>query len=510
MGSEAERYLRVLQLTGSAALHPWTIRGLMSHEVSKILPQGTDHPWENSVDFQFDPPGGLDIGWASPRVSFHSNSSYPFGENDGGVWVGRGLTVLVEGGAFMRLGPLHLRVAPQGFWAENAWFDLAENGHLEEGANWDYRQPTEIDRPQRFGEKAYARLGLGSSMLQLALPQITLGVSGAGQQWGPALHYPLLLGNNAGGFAHVFGQTSTPVDLWAVRVHGRYIFGWPEQSDFSSTSTQDHHRIVTGIIVTLLPRGLPGLELGAARFMHTLSMGDGFGVRDIFRVFSGVTNSFMSGENIFLENQLASLFFRWAFPAAGIEIFGELIKDDFTRDLRHIIEEPDDMMGRVIGLQKVWSRDNGGLVVFRSEVVNSSVHHSERFDRLRRGGLPLPLYYNHGVRQGHTQLGQLLGSPTAYGGAGWTVGVDLYNNHGRWTADISRTLRTDFSAIHGGTNGPGINDVIYSLKMEAVRFREGVEWGITFSPSLNLNRNLIEKNDLFNMSIGLSVRGLPW
>jgi hypothetical protein len=210
------------------------------------------------------------------------------------------------------------------------------------------------------------------------------------------------------------------------------------------------------------------------------------------------------------ENQLASVFFRWAFPKAGVEFYGEIVKEDYARDLRHVIEEPEDVMGRVFGFQKAWVQPDERLVVLRAETVNTLVHHSERFDRFRLGNSPLRLFYNGGVHQGHTHAGQLLSSPTAYGGSGWTIGADLYHAQGRWTVDAFRALQTEFSTIHSGTKGPGMSDVIYALKLEAVQFRNGLEWQASFTPSMNLNRNLIKGNDVLNVSIGLSIRGLPW
>jgi len=457
------------------------------------------------MDFDLELPVGLNLGWIQTRVGLISNSAYPFGENDGSMWAGRGLTTVVEAGGFLRFGRVHLRLAPEGFWAENGRVDVAGNGQSTTEAYWDDTRPGEIDRPQRFGEAGYARLGFGSSAIHLTLPGITLGVSGAGQHWGPTLHYPLLLGNNAGGFLHVFGQTGTPINLWAVRVQGRYILGWPSDSDFSPASTDKGRRLITGAVVALLPRGVDGLELGVARFIHALSPSGSFGKEDAFRVFSGVT------QNRVLENQLASAFFRWVFPKAGVEIYGEVVKEDFARDLRHIIEEPEDLMGRVFGFQKVWLRSDNRLTSFRGEMVNAQVHHSERFDRLRAyGQIPLPLYSHSQIRQGHTHVGQLLSSPVAYGGSGWTMGLDLYHPKGRWTIDLSRSLQSEFSRIYSGTSGPKISDVIYALKVEAVRLYDGVEWATTVTPSFNLNRNLVEENDVFNLALGLSMRGLPW
>ena len=168
-------------------------------------------------------------------------------------------------------------------------------------------------------------------------------------------------------------------------------------------------------------------------------------------------------------------------------------------------------MGRLFGFQKVWSRSSSRLASVRGEVVNTQVHHSERFDRLRAyGPITLPLYWHGQVRQGHTHAGQLLSSPTAYGGAGWTIGVDLYNTEGRWTVDFFRALNTDFSSVNRGTQGPGISDVIYGMRLEMMRFHTGTEWLIAVTPSVNLNRNLVHENDVFNLGLALRIAGLPW
>ena len=505
VGSEAERYLRILQLGGKAPLYPWTVRGFTPHELAAVTPTSAEHPWQARMDFTMEPSVDPEWGWIRPKIGLISNSAYPFGENDGAMWAGRGLTAVAEFGGFFRFGPLHLRLAPDGFWAENGNFDLADNGHSGEAAYWDENRPGTIDQPQRFGDESYARLGLGSSSLSIVLPAITVGFSGASQYWGPAMHYPLLLGNNSGGFVHAFAQTSTPIDLWLLRVQGRYMFGWPKQSDFAPyRAMEEERRFAAGAAFAILPRGVDGLELGVARFIHSL-LPSGSHPRgsDFLRVFSGVTQE---SENLRSRNQLASVFFRWAIPGAGVEVYGELLKEDFARDLRHVIEEPDDLMSRVFGFQKIWSLPEGRLTALRGEMVNAQLHHSERFDRLRIGPWPLPPYV-HGGGVDHTHLGQLLGSPSAYGGSGWTLGFDLYDEEGRWSVSLSRALQTDWSAIH---SKKGIADVIYAVKLEALRFRNNAEWVLAVTPSFNLNRNLVEENDVLNLSLHLSITGLPW
>ena len=79
VGSEAESYLRVLQLAGKAPLHPWTVRGFAPPALVGILPASEVHPWQARMDFTLEPPTGLDLGWIRPTLGLLSNSAYPFG-----------------------------------------------------------------------------------------------------------------------------------------------------------------------------------------------------------------------------------------------------------------------------------------------------------------------------------------------------------------------------------------------------------------------------------------------
>ena len=515
VGSEEERFLRVLQVTGMAPYYPWTLRGLTPGELSRTLPADTLHPWTNRYDLTPQASETWEWGLLPGKAGALFNSSIPFGEDDGVVWVGKGFTGVVGGGVYLRFGPLHVRFAPEAFISQNSAFDLAPNGLSGSGVVQDSRFPVHIDYPQRFGEKRYGRLDLGSSAVHLELPGLTLGVSTAGQVWGPAIHYPLLLGNNAGGFPHLLVQTTRPLNLGIARLHGRLMAGRLTQSDFSPVTQGELRRFATGAVVVLLPRGLEGLEIGLGRFAESVWPDGGVGLEDILRPFvSPVSPPGPDLTNRQFENQMATAFLRWTVPAGGVEIYAEITRNDSGRDIRDYLVRPDDLMARVFGLQKVWSSSEQRLFALRAEVVSAEVHHSERGNRFRKSQTiepqPWPSYWHDDVRQGHTQHGQILGSPTAYGGAGWTVGVDLYHPGGRWTVDLSRTLRGDWLPGNNQSSAKRpVADVIYSLSVETLRFTQGLEVRAGITPAINLSRNLEKGNDVFNLRVTLGIRGLP-
>ena len=512
VGAEEEQYLRVLQVAGLAPSYPWSLRGFLPGELPRIRAGHAVHPWQDRFDSADDYADELEVGWVRPEGQLILNSGYPFGENDGALWAGRGLTLGLNGGAYFRKGGLHVRIAPEAFVAQNADFDLAPNGLSGEGAFRDGRFPLHIDAPQRFGNSPYSRVTLGSSAVSLQFHGVGLGVSVAAQQWGPSLHYPLLVSNNAGGFPHLFLQTAHPVSVGIGQIHTRFILGRLAQSEWSPSPAHEPDRFASAVVAVFTPRGLDGLEIGVHRFVHLLWPDDGIGLADVLRPFSTGVNPGTGNVNLAEENQLAGAFLRWVVPSAQAEVYAEFMRDDYARDVRHYFVEPGDISGLTVGVQRIILLSGNRMLALRAEVMNAQLHHSERGDRYRTDHLPWPVYVHlPRVWQGHTLRGQILGSPAAYGGAGWTIGANLYRPGGRWSAEVFRRLRQDWLAgiVEGPGQGAGIADVLYGARLSMMRFVAGSELTITAAPSVSLNRNLVAGNHVSNLNLFVRIRGLP-
>src|SRR5205809_3316445 len=204
-GSEEESYLRYLQTLGVVREYPWSVRAFSSDELRLLAPKSSDHPWANARGLRGRPLlyKGVRLEVAPATIDSWYNTAFPYGMNDGAVWVGRGLTAAVTAGASARWGPLEVTLAPTMFWAENRSFPLLPTGDsISQFADPDYG--TVVDLPQRFGNRPYARVDPGQSALRLNLPGTAIGVSTANEWWGPMSEFPFILGNNAPGFAHVF------------------------------------------------------------------------------------------------------------------------------------------------------------------------------------------------------------------------------------------------------------------------------------------------------------------
>ena len=506
--SDLERYLRAVQVAGRSSLHPWGIRAFSVREEGRLLPQDTAHPWAGHHALRASPAGeGWRLIWIRPRGEVLYNSAFPWGENDGAVWAGRGATLAGSGGFAGRRGPLSFTVAPLVFWAQNAEFQVAETGATGPLEFADPQFPESIDQPQRFGDGPYGVFDPGQTTLRVDFPLFAAGVSTANQQWGPGNEFPLILGVNAPGFPHAFLGTSAPANVWLGHLHGRLVWGRLDQSPYSAEPAGSR-RFMSGVVAAFTPRGLPGFELGGTRFFHTPWPDQGLGVAEFAKPVEGFFKVGLRNTGVGedgrsdLDNQLASVFARWVFPASGFELFGEFAREDHSYDLRDFILEPDHNSGYLLGFQKVWEGPGGALRVLRGEAVNSQVSH------LVQVRDQTPFYRHTFTRQGHTHRGQILGSPAVYGGAGASLAVDSYHRGGLWSIGWKRVLRGERSPEPPGEGGSERNGlaVVHELGAESVFFRSRYDLRVGMAGVYEANRYFESDAFNFNLSVGIEVK----
>ena len=509
-GSEFEEYLRALQLAGIAPLYPWSIRGFSPREVRHLAAADTAGPWRVGSRLSRS---RVALGGVSVAATF--NSEFPHGANDGPVWAGRGLTVQASAGVAGRFGPLSAVVAPLAFRAANRPFDIVRNGMPEPQAFGHAVYASGIDLPQRFGAEPYARLDHGASNVRIDTPFLTAGAS-TGNEWiGPATEYPFLLGTNAPGFPHLFAGSGAPLNLLLAKVHFRVTWGRLHQSPYSIVTGPAHfdsgantgtERLMTSAVLVVTPRGIPGLELGLARFLHvpnTQGSPDSEFWRKPFKVFFQ-KNEFSRGEGTGGDNQLASLFFRWVAPRAGFEVYGERGQDDQFYDLREYIMDADHLREYTLGLQKAVGRRRDRLDVIRFELMN------QQMATLARVRVEGPIYIHYPLRQGHTNRGQLLGTSAGAGAtAASTLAWTRYSSGGRTSGALRRITRAQRGTYYQtGVADPKSTDVLWSASLERVRFGRWADVGARAEWVRELNRNF--ERDASNLHLQLTARFRGW
>src|SRR6185312_11835988 len=463
---ERENYLRYLQTLRLVPMYPWGARAFSPVELEHL---------ERTQPVRAPT-------WLPVSTSIRFNSTFPYGFNDGPIWAGKGVTLAAEGGFVWRRGVLSLTVAPLVFVAQNAPFPPSSDSTLQQI----------IDRPERFGTGAYARLDPGQSSLRMDWRALALGVSTANEYWGPASEFPIMLGNNAPGFPHLFLGTAHPVKLGPIGLHARMIWGRLAQSAFSAETLAAGVRFGTGIVADLTTRWVPGLELGATRFVHLPWRAGGPTLDDAFAVFQGKESGLIT------SNGIASVFFRWVLPNSGFEVYGEYGRDDYSANGRDFLLEPDHTGGYTVGMRKVlkrrWETGDGrssnphlptpkSFLALRAELQNLQL------GSIAQGRPWTPFYTHIYLRQGHTQLGQVLGSEAGVGGAGSVIAVDSYSPSGRWTWSWTRIIRQQRGDPSGTTTDPDGVDVQHALAVERVQNRGRYELLAGVAGVYELNRN---------------------
>lgn len=512
-GGELENYLRLLQISGIVESYPWSLRGFSARELRRILPADSAAaglPWTLGR-------GQLARGFAVGPVGVKgvANSAFPYGGNDGAVWAGKGLTLTGSASITARLGALSVALAPIAFITTNGAFPLLDNGQADALAFNDGRFPLTVDRPQRFGAGAYGRGDPGASEIRVDTRFLTVGFGTAPMSWGPASEYPFLIGTNAPGFPHLFIGSGEPLNVLIGRLHTRAVWGRLAQSAhspvtgserFLSESEPGQARLMAGMLLVFSPSIAPSLELGFARFLHTPYPADGVDAGFLRRAWPRFLKKNVYGpaetRQTDVENELASVFARWAFPSVGFELYAEHGQDDWYHDLRDLTQEPEHNRSYMIGFQKVMTKSPQRLSAVRAELINHVMPPLGR-DRPGQG-----LIYTHNVlRQGHTHRGQLIGANTGAGAASAsTVAWDQYTPRGRTSVYWRRHVRAHRGEFFlGGTTDEKAIDVIHALGIERSRGSSRLRYTLGVDLMANFNRNF--SSDVFNLN---ARAGLEW
>jgi hypothetical protein len=513
VGTVEDNYLRYLQSAGIVPSYPWSIRGLSSREASLLAADARGHP--RLPGLKKAGRDAISIRLLPLEGTVRFNSAFPYGSNDGAIWAGRGLTPAIAGGFVAVAGPISLVLDPIAFVAQNERFQLMPTGQTGAGAFLNGVSPTNIDLPQRFGDKPYGRIDWGQSTLRLDLFGVTAGLSSANMGWGPMQTYEFILGGNAPGFAHAFAGTARPVNLWLAHLHVRAIWGRLDQSDYSPVKGSKYYqskletgtlRFATGLVAVIQPRGIPGLEIGGGRFFHSLWPREGIPSSYLTKSLQSILKKNvppspgLSDTNGGEDNQEASAFARWVFPRSRFEMYGEYGREDHNYDRRDLAQEPDHSRAFGLGMRKVVSVDSARLSAIRIESINFQLPTLAR--NRGEGGI----YIHNAIAQGHTSRGQPLGADAGVGtGAGLTIALDRFGQNGRSTYTLTRTVRAeDGNFYQTGVQNPMSTDVQIGVGVERVRYLGPLELSMSGSLIRELNRDF--KANVWNLNTIVGIR----
>lgn len=463
-GPEAD-FRRAAQLMRRAPLRPYLIRRTSTEWRAPYCERTGNELWDTRLEDSDPSTQGLEFELLPVQLGFTHNSTYPDSRNNGALWAGRGLSGVVTLGATLEWGPLSLAFAPQILYHQNRDFETRKvplpPGTSPFAHPWLGRM---IDWPVRHGGESFSVNDLGQSYIRLDTHGLTLGLSNENLWWGPAAHYPLMMSNSAPGFPHLFLGTSDPVMTPIGGFEVQLIWGRLEESDYFDGDPDNDHRLLASIVLDYEPRWLPGLYLGAARsFLRTIPPEGLSAYEWLIEPYRDIRENPTEDTDGFSDDQLFSIFARWAFPEVGFEVYAEWGREDHWGTWDDLVREPDHSQAYMLGFQKVteagaperWVRIYGELVHLQASLPQYNT----------RG---ISSFYTHSrVSQGYTHRGQLLGAGIGPGSDAQILGADLINERGLFGLYLERARYDDDSYYRTWTR-------FYAMNGHDVEIRAGL------------------------------------
>jgi hypothetical protein len=478
IGSVREKQFRTLQLLSDSTITTSFLnRPIWNSSYKKIFNPSNKNSsawwgqplsqWKTSVSL-FD--YNMQIGAYNPIFMNTYNSRLPYGQNNGAAWYGRGLNTEFKAGFYLTSKYVTITFRPDFIYTQNKYFKPPRyiphyaNGDIRwvnQGRLPEYRLANMIDRPFRFGPDSYYTFDLGLSSIRIHYKQIEAGFSKGSLWWGPGVNYALAMSNNAPGLRHLFLGTRSPISLPLNigKIEFRWIFGWPKDSpyfDLYDLNTYglrigknkkyylDNTRVLNGINFVYTPSFLPNLSVGIARVIQQYVPAGGLSfTKDILGVFEPFPKA--RGKDLLIDYRtsgyfiqkypVASVYFRWVFPRADAEFYGEYYKDDHNINTRDFLMEPQNGRAYTLGLQKL-IEFNGPIDFVK---VTAEINSTEEgwVDEVRPQKF---IYMDAAVRQGYTNGGQIMGAELGPGGKSQFLSVIGFFKNGTLGMFIQREV----------------------------------------------------------------------
>ena len=395
-----EDYLRRGQLLGKIPSSSFLIRPLISSDSIKsgnllytqtILEKDSTRFFSTEVKF-------LPIS-----IGSQLGSGNPYPEVSKFIQA-KGYQQWMSAGIYGSFGPLSIQFQPEFIFAQNRNYDF---GSSKEAG---------IEYVEMFGQGSYSKLLAGQSSFRLNYGAFSLGASTENIWWGPGQYNSLLFSSNAFGFQHLTLNTRKPAKTFLGSFEGQLILGKLENFAPFIRDGKEDWRYVNGITFSYHPKWIPGLFLGASRvFQQYSSFNDqSFGYYfPLFEPFQKVKlidpnspnfNSTQYDDR--LQSQQLTGFARLVIPKAKAEVYFEYGRRDHAVDWREFLLNPEHARAYLLGFKKLIPLPDNSFIQINGELLQQkeSINRDLRYF-MGMGGS----WASHGIRQGFTHQGQMLG-----------------------------------------------------------------------------------------------------
>jgi hypothetical protein len=509
--SVEEEYFNFLALQGLAARPTLNYRTL-SDSVWAVDDEA-EHSWQNQNLGTFHPLfAKFRMRVYGPELFMSGNTAAPYGQNDGILWQGRGFNALFKGGIRFEGYGVELTLLPHLAFSQNLKFDYTQpiyfgENYAGKADAYGYYGVPFVDAPQRFGNKPFFDWDFGDSEIRYTWKTLTIGFGTQAIWLGPAQINPIIHSNNAAAYPKLdIGLRRQSIILPKINwnmgdIEFRTWWGYLAESEYFDNDRTNDHNLITGVAIAYsFPSFLKGLTIGFNRIM--LSKWATKNYNSVFVLLWPDMNS-TQGFGDDEDDQRASIVVDYLLPIAGINIYLEWGRNDFSPNMDYVIRYPFHTEGYTVGVKKSFSITDflKGEILFET----TNLECSQDYDRV----IPWysTFYSHHIITQGHTNRGQWLGAGMGTGGNSQYLGFKLYFPRGFGNIFMQRmNPDLDYTWYIDSKRYSNIHEAEYNI-------RAFLDFGISGSyfilPSLSVSSSFVFRNEHnpINKSINPGVSG---
>lgn len=374
------------------------------------------------------------------------NTAAPYGQNDGALWQGKGYNTSLTAGVRLEGYGLEMTLKPQLSFSQNMEFayikpnyaavdkDGNPTKYIDKASVYGYYGVASIDAPQRFGDKPFFTFDWGDTEIRYSWHTFTVGFGTQSIWLGPAQLNPIIHSNNAASYPKFdIGMRRQRIVIPKVNwylgdLELRCWWGKLSESKYFDNDSSNDDNLISGIAVAWsLPWIFKGLTIGFNRTL--LAKWNDIDAYSLFRIY--VPNMRGGGDE---TDQRFSLTFDYQLPIAGLEIYLEWARNDFSPNMDYIMRYPFHTQGWTFGAQKAFDfKKNYGLKIL---LELTFLECSADYDRLINWYSTF--YAHHIITQGYTNKGQWLGAGIGTGGNSQYLGFEFYHPKGKATLFFQR------------------------------------------------------------------------
>lgn len=345
------------------------------------------------------------------------NSSRPFGWNNAGMRMARGIQFSGSAGFFLKAGPVTAQFMPEWYYTENRGYDTTRY--------FNYKNLRPI-------KQAY----LGQSSIRLNIGPFSAGISSENLWWGPGQFSSIIMSNNAPGFHHLTFNTRRPLKTFLGNFEWQLIVG--ELNEDSSlhfenfvprrSILREFSRYYNAVVITYEPKWAKNFFIGFTRFEQLYSSVQRTRPGTWMKRFLPVLTFETADENasgVIRNDGGVSLFGRWVMPKQHAEFYFEFGYNDFKQNLRDLTVNANHASAFLVGFKKLFLLNSHSFIDLSGELL----HMAENPSNIIR--ISENWYEHFSVRQGYTHQNQIMGAGSGPGNNVQTIAIKKVNglNH---------------------------------------------------------------------------------